>query len=103
MDHSPPGDPPATRPRPRPRPLTPEELDDFYRRYYRSLLRHVLRRHHLSSEDAADIVQETFLLALRKLDPGRNPQAWLKQVADHKCANLRRMKIRRADLLARWG
>ena len=99
MDDRQPGDPPPTRPNP----VTPEELDDFYRRYYRSLLRHVIRRHHLSSEDAADIVQETFLVALQKLDPGRNPKAWLTQVADLKCANVRRMKARRADLLARWG
>ena len=99
MDQRPPADPPPTPPKP----LTPEELDDFYRRYYRSLLRHVIRRHRLSSEDAADIVQETFLVALRKLDPCRNPKAWLTQVADLKCANLRRTKARRAQLLARWG
>jgi RNA polymerase sigma factor (sigma-70 family) len=87
------------------RPLAPEELDDFYRRYYRGLLRHVTLRCRISKEDAADIVQETFLLAMEKeWDPDMgSPRAWLVEVAERKAANFRRTRRRRADLLERWG
>jgi RNA polymerase sigma factor (sigma-70 family) len=98
MEQVPPEDSPA-----RPRPLTPEELDDFYRRYYRGLIRYLTSRHRLSKEDAADIAQEVFLLAIEKLDPkGGNPKAWLTEVANRLAANLRNKTARRADLLERW-
>lgn len=99
MEQDPPEDSPASLPRP----LTSEEFDDLYRRYYRGLIRHIICRYRLSDEDAADIAQETFLLALPKLDPGRNPKAWLVGVADRKASNLRRKATRRTDLLERWA
>jgi RNA polymerase sigma factor (sigma-70 family) len=96
-------DPPEDSPARLPRPLTPEELDDFYKRYYRGLIRYLTSRHRLSKEDAADIAQEVFLLAIEKLDPeGGNPKAWLTEVANRMAANLRRKKQRRSDLLERW-
>jgi DNA-directed RNA polymerase specialized sigma24 family protein len=53
-------------------------------------------------EDAGDVVQDAFILALAKLDPSKNPKAWLYQVVDHMAVNWQRKIQRRADLLARW-
>jgi len=53
--------------------------------------------------DANDLVQDVFILALRKLDPTKNPKAWLYQVLDHLCRNFQRKELRRAKLMAAWG
>ncbi len=82
--------------------ISPAEFEDFYRHFFLPLVRRAVRRHGLSLEDAGDIVQDTFVLSLGKLDPGRNPKAWLYQVVDHLSANLQRKTCRRAQLLARW-
>ena len=83
--------------------ISPAELEDFYRRFFLPLVRRAVRRHGLSMEDAGDIVQDAFLLALGKLDPSGNPKAWLCQVVDHLSVNLQRKTFRRERLLARWG
>ena len=57
----------------------------------------------MEKEDAADIVQDAFLLALGKLDAGGNPKAWLVQVVDHLALNLQRKASRRIQLSLRWG
>ena len=53
-------------------------------------------------EDAGDVVQDAFILALGKLDVTKNPKAWLYQVVDHLAVNWQRKTQRRARLLAKW-
>lgn len=53
-------------------------------------------------EDAGDVVQDAFIVALGKLDLSRNPKAWLYQVVDHLAVNWQRKIQRRASLLAKW-
>jgi DNA-directed RNA polymerase specialized sigma24 family protein len=79
------------------------ELEAFYRDVFLPLVRRATWKHGLSKEDAADIVQDAFLLALGKLDSSRNPRAWLIQVVDHMALNHQRKAIRRARLALRWG
>ena len=81
----------------------PAQLDAFYRRYFLPLVRRATWKHRLEKEDARDIVQEAFLIALVKLDPQRNPKAWLIQVVDHLSVNFQRKVIRRAKLVSRWS
>lgn len=82
--------------------ITATQIEEFYCDYFLPLVRHAVRRHGLTMEDAGDVVQDAFLLALGKLDPAGNPKAWLYQVVDHLSANWRRKITRRAQLLARW-
>jgi len=81
----------------------PDRLDEFYRRYFLPLVRRATWRHRLDKEDARDVVQEAFLVALVKLDPQRNPKAWLIQVVDHLSLNFQRKIIRRAKLMSKWS
>jgi len=81
----------------------PARFDEFYRRYFLPLVRRAAWKHHLAKEDARDIVQEAFLVALLKLDPQRNPKAWLVQVVDHLSANFQRKVVRRAKLVSTWS
>ena len=91
---------------PRPVPASPEgyapELEAFYRQFFLPLVRRAVRKQGLSMEDAGDVVQDAFILALGKLDPSKNPKAWLYQVVDHLAVNWQRKIQRRAGLLARW-
>lgn len=82
--------------------VLPSELDSFYRELFLPLVRRAVRRQGLSLEDAGDVVQDAFLLALGKLDATKNPKAWLYQVVDHLSLNWRRKRQRHAALLARW-
>jgi DNA-directed RNA polymerase specialized sigma24 family protein len=79
-----------------------DDLEHFYRAYFLPLVRRAVRRHGISFEDAGDIVQDAFVLAVGKLDPSKNPKAWLFQVVDHLALNWQRKTIRRARLVARW-
>jgi DNA-directed RNA polymerase specialized sigma24 family protein len=81
----------------------PARFDEFYRRYFLPLVRRATWKHRLEKEDARDVVQEAFLVALIKLDPQRNPKAWLIQVVDHLSVNFQRKAIRRAKLVSRWS
>jgi len=81
----------------------PARFDEFYRRYFLPLVRRATWKHRLEKEDARDVVQEAFLVALIKLDPQRNPKAWLIQVVDHLSINFQRKVIRRAKLVSRWS
>ena len=91
---------------PRPVPARPEgyapELEAFYRQFFLPLVRRAVRKQGLSMEDAGDVVQDAFILALGKLDPSKNPKAWLYQVVDHLAVNWQRKIQRRASLLANW-
>jgi DNA-directed RNA polymerase specialized sigma24 family protein len=77
-------------------------VEDFYRKYFLPLVRRASWRHGLTKEDARDVVQEAFVIALVKLDPKRNPKAWLIQVVDHLSANFQRKVVRRAKLMSTW-
>lgn len=84
-------------------PMSEPDLEAFYRSVFLPLVRRATWKHGLSKEDAADIVQDAFLLALGKLDSSGNPKAWLTQVVDHLALNLHRKTVRRAQLCHRWG
>ena len=81
----------------------PAQFDDFYRRYFLPLVRRATWKHRLEKEDARDVVQEAFMVALIKLDPDRNPKAWLIQVVDHLSVNFQRKLVRRAKLVSKWS
>lgn len=81
----------------------PERFDEFYRQYFLPLVRRATWKHRLEKEDARDVVQEAFLVALVKLDPARNPKAWLIQVVDHLSMNFQRKVVRRAKLVTKWS
>lgn len=93
---------PGTQPAPVSREAYAPELETFYRQFFLPLVRRAVRKQGLSMEDAGDVVQDAFILALGKLDPSKNPKAWLYQVVDHLARNWRRKDRRHADLLARW-
>ena len=94
--------PPGQRPAPaRPEGYAPE-LEAFYRQFFLPLVRRAVRKQGMSMEDAGDVVQDAFILALAKLDISKNPKAWLYQVVDHLAVNWQRKIHRRAELLARW-
>src|SRR2546430_598866 len=78
------------------------ELDSFYRELFLPLVRRATWKHGLSKEDARDIVQDAFVLAVVKLRPDGNGKAWLTRVVDHLATNLRRKGARHARLEARW-
>jgi DNA-directed RNA polymerase specialized sigma24 family protein len=92
------GDGPIVR-----RVLQPEVLEDFHKQFFMPLVRRATWKHGLSKEDARDVVQEAFLLALVKLDPDGNPKAWLISVVDRLAIGLVRKTARRARLASRWG
>lgn len=81
----------------------PAEFEQFYRKFFLPLVRRAAWKYGLSKEDARDVVQEAFILALAKLDPRRNPKAWLIQVVDHLSLNFQRKAVRRARLVSRWS
>ncbi|MEP6769569.1 MAG: sigma-70 family RNA polymerase sigma factor [Acidobacteriota bacterium] len=86
-----------------PTPASDPEFDRFYLEYFLPLVRRAIRRHGLSTEDAHDVVQDAFILGLKKLDGSKNPKAWLYQVVDHLAANFSRKATRRSRLMAYWN
>jgi DNA-directed RNA polymerase specialized sigma24 family protein len=78
------------------------ELAAFYGEVFLPLVRRATWRHGLSKEDARDIVQDAFLIAIEKIDAAKNPKAWLIQVVDHLAVNYQRKQLRRVQLAARW-
>jgi DNA-directed RNA polymerase specialized sigma24 family protein len=82
--------------------MSEQQLDAFYRDVFLPLVRRATWKHHLSKEDASDVVQDAFVLALEKIDCAGNPKAWLVQVVDHLALNLNRKAIRRTKLTSRW-
>jgi DNA-directed RNA polymerase specialized sigma24 family protein len=90
--------------RARPRaPMPDTELSAFYEEVFLPLVRRATWRNRLSKEDACDVVQDAFLLAIEKIDSAKNPRAWLIQVVDHLASNLHRKQVRRAQLKAKWA
>lgn len=82
---------------------TADQLEDFHRKLFLPLVRRATWSHGLSKEDARDIVQEAFLLAIGKMDPHGNPKAWLTRVVDNLSANLKRKTARRVRLSETWN
>jgi DNA-directed RNA polymerase specialized sigma24 family protein len=80
-----------------------QELEEFYRRVFLPLVRRAAWKHGLTKDDARDIVQDAFVVALGKLDAAGNPKAWLVQVVDHLSINHLRKVTRRAQLSAKWA
>src|SRR5438552_3167506 len=79
-----------------------QEVERIYRSLYSPLVNRVTWRFRLSREDASDIVQDAFAIALIKLDICKNPEGWLTQVVDFLAVNMCRKSKRRAALLSRW-
>ena len=61
--------------------LADRELEVFYLEIFLPLVRRVTWKRHLPREDARDIVQDAFVLALTRLNKAGNPRAWLIGVA----------------------
>lgn len=87
-----------------PRTGEPDEQRQSFDRLYAAncdpLLGYALRRTR-NSDDAADVVAETFLVAWRRLDdvpPGEQARLWLYGVARRVMANQRRGERRRSEL-----
>ena len=83
--------------------MSEAELATFYQQIFLPLVRRVTWRHGLSAEDARDIVQDAFVLAIERIDACGNPKAWLIQVVDHLSLNHSRKTIRRLQLSTKWG
>jgi DNA-directed RNA polymerase specialized sigma24 family protein len=81
---------------------TAEQLEEFHARLFLPLVRRATWKHGLSKEDARDIVQEAFLLAIGKIRAEGNPKAWLTRVVDNLSANFQRKAARRARLTQIW-
>jgi DNA-directed RNA polymerase specialized sigma24 family protein len=79
------------------------DFEAFYLGVFLPLVRRATWKHGLSKEDARDIVQDAFVLAVSKLDATGNPHAWLIQVVDHLALNYQRKTARRARLASKWG
>ena len=78
-------------------------LEAVYVAFYARIVRHVTWSFRLSKDDASEIVQEAFLLALQRVDVSGNPRAWIYRVAENLAANWRRKEDRRSRLLAQFG
>jgi len=78
------------------------ELEGFYRQLFLPLVRRATWRHGLSKEDARDVVQDAFLLAVVKLKADGNGRAWLMSTVDNLALNFRRKGARRARLREHW-
>ena len=78
------------------------EIEAFFHEFFCPLVRRAVRRHGLSIEDARDVVQEAFVVALTKMGSEGNAAAWLKQVVDFLAINFNRTRLRRAELLRHW-
>ena len=75
-------------------------FEELYRASYKRLLAYALQRT-ADSEDAQEVVAETFFVAWRRLDDligAENPLAWLYGVAHRVLSNQRRTKRRQKRL-----
>ena len=84
------------------RPVSAAELEEFHRCLFLPLVRRATWKYGLSKEDARDVVQEAFLLAISRLRADGNPRAWLTRVVDNLSANFQRKVARRARLSQAW-
>ncbi|MGH9365331.1 MAG: RNA polymerase sigma factor [Thermoanaerobaculia bacterium] len=75
----------------------------LYEELYGPLVRQAGWNRRVSLEDAEDIAQDSFVLALGKMGSKGNAAAWLARVVDHLAANVVRTRGRRAEILQRWA
>ena len=78
----------------------PSRFEDLLNKYEREIYRFACRVTG-DPEDAADVLQETFLKAFRawkRLPDGANHRAWLYRIASRSASNLARGKRRRRSL-----
>jgi DNA-directed RNA polymerase specialized sigma24 family protein len=80
-----------------------QEIEASYEELFGKLVRRARWKHGLDEEDARDMVQEAFLIAIVKMGEVRHLGAWLDGAVDNLAINLRRTGGRRAKLLAFWG
>src|SRR5215831_2492558 len=85
------------------REATADALDAIYRSFFLRLVRRASWRFGLSKEDASEVVQEAFIVALVKLDTDGDPGPWLFKTVDQIAVNWSRKAHRRARLMAHWG
>jgi RNA polymerase sigma factor (sigma-70 family) len=81
----------------------PERFEAIYEAHYAAIAQYALRRTG-STDDAVDVVSETFLTAWRRLGDvpdGDEARLWLYGVARRVLANLHRGSVRRERLAAR--
>jgi len=78
-------------------------FDTIYRAFFLRLVRRVICRYGLREQDALEVVQDAFVVALAKLDTAGEPGPWLYKTVDNLALNLRRKTGRRAWLLTRWS
>ena len=78
-------------------------MEGLYRALFVRLARRATWRFHLSKEDASEVVQDAFIVALDKLDTEGDPKAWLYRTVDNLALNWRRKIDRHERLAARWA
>jgi DNA-directed RNA polymerase specialized sigma24 family protein len=78
-------------------------FDAIYRAFFVRLVRRASWRFRLSKEDASEVVQDAFMVALTKLDTDGDPGPWLCKTVDLLAVNWSRKASRRARLMAQWG
>ena len=78
-------------------------FDAIYRALFVRLVRRATWRFGLSKEDASEVVQDAFMVALVKLDTNGDPLPWLCRTVDNIAVNWNRKASRRARLMAKWG
>jgi DNA-directed RNA polymerase specialized sigma24 family protein len=77
-------------------------LEELHAQLFLPLVRRATWQHGLSKEDAGDVVQEAFVLAIRKLNNYDRAAIWLRHTVDNLCLNAKRKERRRACLTAQW-
>jgi DNA-directed RNA polymerase specialized sigma24 family protein len=78
-------------------------LDAIYRAFFVRLVRRASWRFGLSKEDASEVVQDAFVIAIGKLDTDGDPGPWLFKTVDNLAVNWSRKANRRTRLMAQWG
>ncbi len=79
------------------------DIEILYRKLSGELARRARHKHGLSKEDASDVVQDAFVLALVKIQAEGNARGWFMHVVDRLAVNLLRTAMRRRELLVRWA
>src|SRR5260370_37713524 len=65
-------------------------FDSIYRAFFLRLMRRVISRYGLRQEDAVEVVQDAFVVALAKMDTAGEPGPWLYKTVDNPALNLQR-------------
>src|SRR5215813_9592915 len=82
---------------------TAAAFEALYQAFFVRLVQYATWHLRLTKEDACEVVQEAFLLALVKLDVEGNAGPWLYRTVENLALNLRRKTGRRARLMAQFA